>query len=244
MEHISFTFNKGNIKTMSNYKYTDEIVARMRAVVGNEVTAEAIDALHQELGFPKRSISAKLRSMNFVVPTKVEAPVFSAEETKSLTDFLVSNSGQFTAEEVSTRFAGGKFSKRQIMGKVLSLELNTHVKKAEKKDKPKTYTANEENLIVKLVGEGKYLEEIADALGKNVNSVRGKLLSMELKAPQKNKKAPVEGGSYPDLAKVAPTKTVEELVAHYPGKTARGIKTALSRRGIAAKDYEPNKKAS
>ena len=40
-----------------------------------------------------------------------------------------------------------------------------------------------------MVEEGKYLlEEIAEAVGRTVNSVRGKLLSMGLKAPQRDKK--------------------------------------------------------
>ena len=40
-----------------------------------------------------------------------------------------------------------------------------------------------------MVEGGSYLEEIADAMGRSVNSIRGKLLSMGLKAPQRDKKA-------------------------------------------------------
>jgi hypothetical protein len=228
---------------MSNYKYTPEIEDRMRAVVANGVTEENIESLVKELNFPRRSVAAKLRSMGLEVPSKAEAPKFSADETKAFSDYLTANSGQQTAEEISKNFAGGKFTSRQVMGKALALELTSHVKKTEKKEKPKTYTADEEAKIHTLVGQNAFLEDIAAALNKPVNSVRGKLLSMDLKAPQKNKKAPVEGGSYPELEKLAPTMTVAELVAHYAGKTERGIKTALSRRGVAAKDY-PGKKAA
>jgi predicted transcriptional regulator len=226
---------------MSNYKYTPEIESRLREAVAGGVTDEIVKSLADELQFPTRSVSAKLRSLGFDVPKKVEAPKFSAEETEAFKSFLVSNSGKLTSEEIAQQFGNGKFTARQVMGKALALELIPHIKKAEKKEKPKTYTAAEEEKIRTLQAQGKYLEEIAEALGKTPNSMRGKLLSMELKAPQKNKKAPSEGGTYPDLEKLAPTMTVAELEAHYVGKTVRGIKTALSRRGIAAKDYEPKK---
>jgi hypothetical protein len=226
---------------MSNYKYTPEIEDKMRSAASNGVTEDLVKSLAAELDFPTRSVSAKFRSMGFDVPKKTEAPKFTAEETQAFTNYLTSNSGNLTAEEISKGFANGKFTSRQVMGKALALELTSHVKKADKKEKPKTYTPAEEDKIRTLQAQGKFLEEIAEALGKPVNSVRGKLLSMELKAPQKNKKEAVSGGSYPDLEKLAPTMTVAELVAHYEGKTERGIKTALSRRGISAKDYTGKK---
>jgi hypothetical protein len=247
--HLSlFTYTKRKKhKLMSNYKYTDEIEARIRAVVGTAPTEETIQSLVEELQFPRRSVTAKLRSMGYTVPTMAEAPKFSAEETKALTDFLTAKSGTLTADEVSKAFADGKFTARQIMGKALSLELTSHLKQTEKAAKPRTYSPEEESKIAALVGQGKFLEEIADALGKSVNSIRGKLLSMELKAPQRDKKQQASGGAYPNLEVLAPTMTVDELVAHYnkdnagTPKTARGVKTALSRRSIQAKDY-PSKK--
>ncbi len=233
---------------MSNFKYTPELEARMLEVVGNEVTEESIEALMQETGYPRRSVTAKLRSMGRDVPTMTEAPKFTADETKALSEFLTSHSGEFTAAEIAAQFMGGKFTDRQIRGKALALELTAHVKKVAAVSKPRTYTEAEEATITKMVSDGKFLEEIASALGKEVNSVRGKLLSMKLTAPQRDKKATTTGGSYPDLATVAPTMTVEELATHYSTegnvKTARGIKTALSRRGINAKNYEAKSKAA
>ena len=232
---------------MSNYKYTDEMVARMQEVCAGGVTEDKIEALVAEFGFNRRSVAAKLRSLDLEVPSKVEAPKFTAEETEAFKAYVTSNSGSQNAEEISNGFANGKFTSRQVMGKALALELTSHVKKTEKKDKPKTYTTAEEDKIRSLVSAGKFLEEVADALGKPVNSMRGKLLSMDLKAPQKNKKEAVAGGSYPGLAEIAPGKTVAELVAHYSTggevKTERGVKTALSRRNVAAKDYTPKKAA-
>jgi hypothetical protein len=87
-----------------------------------------------------------------------------------------------------------------------------------------------------MVEEGAYLEDIAARLNKPVNSVRGKLLSMELKAPQRDKKAtktdPYEG--IEDMA----DKTVAEIAAHF-GKTERGVRTVLTRRKMACADYQP-----
>ena len=232
---------------MSNYKYTDEMIARMKDVCSSGANEEKIAALVTEFGFNRRSVAAKLRSLEIEVPSKVEAPKFTADETDAFRSFVTSNSGILNAEEISKGFMSGKFSSRQVMGKALALELTGHVKKTEKTTKPKTYTEAEEAKITSLVNSGKYLEEIAEAVGKTVNSVRGKLLSMDLKAPQKNKKTPTEGGSYPGLSEIAATMTVEELVAYYektkPGTTARGVKTALSRRQVAAKNYEPKKAA-
>lgn len=234
---------------MSNYKYTDEIEARMKELAAGGVTEEVIQALESETGFPRRSITAKLRSLDFSVPTKKEEPVFSKEETEALRSFLETNNGNLTAAEVASQFMGGKFTDRQIRGKALALELTDNLKKTPPKEKVKSYSADEEALITKLTGEGKFLEEIAAALNKPLNSVRGKLLSMDLKAPQKNKKAPAVGGSYPGLEEIAGDMTVAELVAHYnegnegAPKTERGVKTALSRRGVDAKDYTSKKSA-
>ena len=110
------------------------------------------------------------------------APVFSADETDALADFLQANSGVHTADEIAAEFADGKFTARQINGKALSLEMTSHVKPAEKKAPQRTFSEEEEGQIEAMVEDGKYLEEIAEALGRTVNSIRGKLLSMGLRA--------------------------------------------------------------
>ena len=104
------------------------------------------------------------------------APVFSADETDALASFLNDNSGNLTAEEIAEDLLSGKFTARQINGKALSLEMTSHVKPAEKKVTPRTYSEEEEAKITSMVEGGSYLEEIADAMGRSVNSIRGKLL--------------------------------------------------------------------
>jgi hypothetical protein len=73
-------------------------------------------------------------------------------------------------------------------------------------------------------------------MNRPVNSIRGKLLSMGLKAPQRDKKAtktdPYEG--IEDML----DQTVEQIAQAFD-KTVRGVKTVLTRRGLACADYTP-----
>tara|TARA_B100000963_G_C22627859_1_gene673333 strand:+ start:1263 stop:1946 length:684 start_codon:yes stop_codon:yes gene_type:complete len=222
---------------MSKFEYTDEMVTRMHDVAGSGVTEEIIESLMDEFDFPRRSVTAKLRKLGYDVPKKPgAAPVFSADETDALSSFLEENSGNLTAEEISQQFAGGKFTARQINGKALSLEMTGHVKPAEKKVTPRTYSEEEESKIGDMVEGGSYLEEIADAMGRSVNSIRGKLLSMGLKAPQRDKKDS-KADPYAGIEDML-DQTVEEIAEAFD-KTVRGVKTVLTRRGLACADYTP-----
>ena len=223
---------------MSKFEYTEDMVTRMHDVAGSGVTEEIIESLMDEFDFPRRSVTAKLRKLGYDVPKKPgAAPVFSADETDELASFLESNSGNLTAEEISQQFAGGKFTARQINGKALSLEMTGHVKPAEKKVTPRTYSEDEESKISEMVEGGSYLEEIADAMGRSVNSIRGKLLSMGLKAPQRDKKDS-KADPYAGIEDML-DQTVEEIAEAFD-KTVRGVKTVLTRRGLACADYTPN----
>lgn len=222
---------------MSKFEYTDEMVTRMHDVAGSGVTEEIIESLMEEFDFPRRSVTAKLRKLGYDVPKKPgAAPVFSADETDELASFLEENSGNLTAEEISQQFAGGKFTARQINGKALSLEMTGHVKPAEKKVTPRTYSEEEESKISDMVEGGSYLEEIADAMNRSVNSIRGKLLSMGLKAPQRDKKDS-KADPYAGIEDML-DQTVEEIAEAFD-KTVRGVKTVLTRRGLACADYTP-----
>jgi hypothetical protein len=222
---------------MSKFEYTDEMVVRMNEICAGGITEDIIESLCGEFEFPRRSVTAKLRKLGYDVPKKPgAAPVFTAEETSSLAAYLESHSGSKTAEEIAADFADGQFTARQINGKALSLEMTQHIKPAEKKITPKTYTDAEEAKIASMVEKGAFLEDIADAVGKTANSVRGKLLSMGLKAEQKNKKG----------AKADPYEGIEDMldqsveqIAESFGKTVRGVKTVLTRRGLSCSDYTP-----
>jgi transposase len=222
---------------MAKFEYTEEMVERMATLCKGGVTEEVITQICEEFEFPRRSVTAKLRKQGFDVPQKPkEAPTFSAEETADLRELLEANHGVYTAEEVAEMFAGGKFKARQINGKALSLELTSAIRPADKKVAVRTFSVEEEAQIEQLVSEGAYIEDIAQALNKTVETIRGKLLSMKLKAPKRDKAAKAD--SYDGIEEAAVNMTVAELAAHY-GKTERGVKTVLTRRGISAKDYTP-----
>ena len=82
----------------------------------------------------------------------------------------------------------------------------------------------------------KFLEEIADAMGRSANSIRGKLLSMGLKAPQRDKKD-TKADPYAGIEDML-DQTVEEIAEAFD-KTVRGVKTVLTRRGLSCADYTP-----
>jgi hypothetical protein len=226
---------------MAKFEYTEDMVARMEQVCAGGINEDLIVSLCEEFDFPRRSLTAKLRKLGYDVPTKPKAaPAFDEAETTDLTAFLESNSGVHTAEEIATHFSSAwnrEVTSRQVNGKALSLEMTGHIKPAEKKVAPRTYSEAEEQQISDMANSGAFLEDIAAALGKPVNSIRGKLLSMQIKAPQRDKKA-AKSDSYDGIDDLALSMTVADLAAHY-GKSERGVKTVLTRRGISSTDYTP-----
>lgn len=223
---------------MAKFEYTEEMVARMDALCAQGVTEDIITQICEEFEFPRRSVTAKLRKQGYDVPHKPKAaPTFTDEETNELRDFLEANYGVHTAEEIAENIAGGKFNARQINGKALSLEMTGAIRPADKKAAPRSYTEAEEDQIAEMANSGAFIEDIAEALGKPVQSIRGKLLSMQLKAPQRDKKV-ARSDSYEGIEDLATKMTVAQLAEHY-GKTERGVKTVLSRRGLSATDYTP-----
>jgi len=227
---------------MSKFEYTEEMVERMHSVSAGGLTEDTIEALMTEFDFPRRSVTAKLRKLGYDVPKKPgAAPVFSAEQTEALAAFLQENSGNLTAEEIASQFADGDFTARQINGKALSLEMTQHIKPADKKAAPRTFSDEEEAQIAEMVEAGRFLEEIADSLARPLNSVRGKLLSMGIKAVQRDKKT-AKADPYAGIEAML-DNTVEEIAAHFD-KTVRGVKTVLTRRGLSCADYTPKAAAS
>ena len=227
---------------MTTYTYTDEMVQRMHDVCGDEVTEEIVVGLCDEFEFPRRSVTAKLRKLGYDVPKKQgEAPKFSKDQTDALVAFLEEVKGTMTAEEIAADFMDGSFNARQINGKALSLEMTGYIKPTEKKVTPKTYSEEEEATIVEMVEAGAYIEDIAEAVGREVPSVRGKLLSLGLKAAQKVKKT-TKTDKYAGVEDML-DKTVTEIAEHFSA-TERGVKTMLTRRNLACADYTPKTKSS
>ena len=225
-------------------KWTDERTQQLTDFVGNEspvsqaMVADAADELETSV----RSVSSKLRKMGYDVElaSANASKSFSDEQEATLSNFVTDNSGVYTYAEIAENFEGGAFSAKSIQGKILSMQLTEHVKPAPKVETVKTYSEDEESQFISLVNDGAFIEDIAEALGRSVNSIRGKALSL-LRAGEINaipKQEHTKGSSKADpLADVEIDGMTVEEIADQIGKTVRGVKTMLTRRGLQCADY-------
>ena len=227
-------------------KWTDERTQELTEFVGGEspvsqaTVAEAADQLETS----PRSVSSKLRKMGFEVElaSSVSSRTFTEQEEATLSAFVTDNSGSYTYAEIANAFEGGKYGAKSIQGKILSMELTDHVKPTEKPASVSTYSESEEATFLQMVGDGAFVEDIADALGKPVNSIRGKALSFlrtgEIDAipSQRESTAASKVDALTALGDIS-EHTVDQI-ADEIGKTVRGVKTMLTRRGLACADYD------
>ena len=227
-------------------KWTDERTDALTTFVGDEspVSQATVADAATSLETSTRSVSSKLRKMGYDVELASAAggKSFTDAQEATLAAFVSDNSGEYTYAQIAEHFEGGNFSPKSIQGKILSMELTGHVKPAPKVESVRTYSADEEVLFIGMVNDGAFVEAIADALDRSVNSVRGKALSL-LRSGDINaipKQEVTKGASKEDpLADIADigSQTVE-AIAEQIGKTARGVKTMLTRRGLSAADYD------
>ncbi|WP_293315778.1 hypothetical protein [Phenylobacterium sp.] len=224
-------------------KWTDERTQSLVDFVGEGPVSQVVVAqAAEELETSSRSVSSKLRKMGYEVElaSASASKSFSDEQEATLNNFVVDNSGVYTYAEIAQNFEGGAFSAKSIQGKILSMELTEHVKPAPKPESVRTYTPQEEEQFVSMVQGGSFVEEIAEALGKSVNSIRGKALSLlrsgDINAIPKQKET--KGSSKADvLADLDISGMSVEDIANEIGKTVRGVKTMLTRRGLQCADY-------
>jgi len=225
-------------------KWTDERTQQLVDFIGGEspVTQATVANAAEELETSTRSVSSKLRKMGFDVElaSASASKSFSDEQEATLSTFVQDNSGSYTYAEIASHFEGGAFSAKSIQGKILSMELTDHVKPAPKVETVRTYTPEEEETFVSMVNGGSFVEEIAESLGKSVNSIRGKALSLlrsgDIGAIPKQKET--KGSSKADvLADIDIEGLTVEEIADQIGKTVRGVKTMLTRRGLQCADY-------
>ena len=228
-------------------KWSDEATNQMLTMVGGEspVSAGTVAQIAEALGFTTRSVASKLRQLDHEVASmaKEKTSAFTADEGDSLADFVNANAGRYTYKEIAEQFAGGKFSAKQIQGKLLALELTGSVKPAEKLEAVRTYSEAEEQKFIKMADGGSFIEDIAQALGKSVASVRGKALSLTRKGQiskipaQRESHAKESVDPVTALGAAIATMTVAEIAAAVD-KTERGLRTLLTRRGIKVADYD------
>jgi hypothetical protein len=233
---------------MSNWN--EEREAALEKAVGGKspVSQETVATAAEELGVTPRSASAKLRKMGYEVE-KVSArqKTFTEDEEDALVDFLDENSGTLTYAEIAEEFEDGKFSAKQIQGKVLSLELTDAVKATPKPVVEKKYNDKEEEKFIQLAKAGAYLEDIADALDRKLASIRGKALSLSRVGklleipPQREKYGKVKVDPFEELGDEISKLTVEEISERI-GKSERGVKVMLTRRGLDCANYKAKTK--
>mgnify|MGYP003140896629 FL=1 len=227
-------------------KWTDERTEQLVSFVGDTspISQAMVADAAEDLETSTRSVSSKLRKMGYDVElaSSVSNRTFTDEQEATLQAFVTDNSGQYTYADIASSFEGGHFSAKSIQGKILSMELTSHVKPAEKPESVRTYSPEEEATFTQMVNDGSFVEEIAEALGKSVNSIRGKALSLlrsgDIGAIPKQKET--KGSSKADpLAEVNDIENMNvEDIADEIGKTVRGVKTMLTRRGLTCADYD------
>ena len=227
--------------------WSDEAVDQLMQIVGNEspVSVDSVERAAEQLGKTTRSIASKLRQLDREVASlaKEKTSAFTADEGADLADFVTANAGNLTYKEIAENFADGKFSAKQIQGKLLALELTGSVKPAEKVEVARTYTEAEEMTFVRMADAGNFIEDIAAKLNKTVASVRGKALSLTRKGQISKIPAQRESHAKESVDPVVAlgdrihAMTVAEI-ATAVDKTERGLRTLLTRRGIKVADYD------
>lgn len=230
-------------------KWTDErtntLVNIVGPVTGTPVSKEQVVAASESLETTTRSVAAKLRKLGYEVASLAaeHTSKFDKEDTEDLRATITSNPNAFTYASLAAEFKGGKYSSKVLQGKVMSLELTSLIAPAEKVETVRTYTPAEEANFIKAVEGGAFLEDIAEVLGKSLNSVRGKALSLlrskQISAIPKQRESHADAEKTRDVLEGLDIATLTVAqIAEKTGKTERGIKTMLTKRGLIAVDYD------
>lgn len=234
---------------MAKFTWNDENVAVLEGSVSGLVTQDQLKELAEQLGTTPRSVGSKLRKMGHEVEkaTAANKSKWTEAEDAALVDYLQANEGSLTYAEVAATLLAGKFTTKQVQGKILSLELTHMVKPTEKAVTARTYSEAEEAKIVELVNAESELEVIAEAVGRPLNSVRGKCLSLLKEGRISGMPVQATSSAKPRTDIFEGLNVAEMTVAELAeavGRTERGIKATLTRRGIDASDYNGAAKAA
>jgi hypothetical protein len=237
---------------MTTPRWTDDRTRILTAIAEgmDTVSQETVANAAVELDTTTRSVSSKLRKMGYDVELASSAnkKAFTDEQADSLSSFVTGNSGAYTYADIAANFESGAFSAKQVQGKILSMELTDHVKPAEKVEVARTYTPEEEATFLDMHANGAFVEELAEALGKSINSIRGKALSFlrsgEITSIPKQKESRAKANVDPLDALGDVSGLTVEQIAESIEKTVRGVKTMLTRRGLSCSNHDGAKKAA
>lgn len=238
---------------MSTKKWTEENTQALVNAIGaasGHVTADQVREVAPQMGISERSVSAKLRKLGYDVASlaKEKESAFSEQDTQDLVAFIEANPNAYTYAEIAEQFKDGEFKPKQIQGKVLALELTSFVKASEKVEAVRKYSDAEEAEFIEMANNGAFIEDIAEHFGREVASIRGKALALLTKQlisqipVQRDSKAKVTVDPVDALGDISAMRVAD--IAEATGKTERGIKTILTRRGIKVADYDGEKKKS
>ena len=215
--------------TVISQEAVANIAAELAAETGKEVTA--------------RSVGSKLRKEGFEVQkaSDVTKSPWTPGQEDELVAFLNDHPGQYTYAEIAAAVVGGAYTAKQVQGKILSLELTSAVKPTEKAAAVRSFSPDQEAAFINAVAGGASVEAIAAQFERTVKQIRGKALSLlregrieampvQEVSNAKAREDVLEGLNIADM-------TVAEI-AEATGKSERGVKSMLSRRGISAKDHD------
>lgn len=225
-------------------KWDAERTATLTSIVGETtpVTTDLVAQAAETLEVSTRSISSKLRNMDYEVESANAnaTKAYTEDEEAELEAFLNANPATYTYAEVAAKVLGGSRSAKQIQGKILSMELYSLVKASPKVERAKTFTEAEEVKLESLVLAGGFIEDIAEAMNREVNQIRGKILSMSrvnpsITIPKQKSYATKSVDAFEALGDVS-EMTVAEIAAKIE-KTERGVRTILTHRGVDCSDW-------
>lgn len=207
-------------------------------IVGKDVVISLAEALDTTA----RSVASKLRKAGYTVESlSVQKTAWTPEQTAELHDVLnAAQPGTYTYAELAEQLSF-EVSARTVQGKVLSEELTGMVKATPKKEVVRSYTEAEEAVFVEKANAGESIDSIAAALGRTLPQVRGKALSLHRegriaaipKQEATSRKAPADQFEGLEVASMSVAELVEAT-----GKGERSVKSMLTRRGLAATDYD------
>lgn len=237
---------------MSKLTWNDEVTNALTAkaqsyntdVISQDAVTEITEQMAAETGkeVSPRSIGSKLRKLGFEVQKASDAQKSSwtDAEDAELVAFLEAHPAEYTYAEIASAIAGSKFSAKQVQGKILSKELTASVKKTEKVSAPRTYTVEEESSFISMVEAGKFVEDLATAFNRTTKQVRGKALSLlrENRISEMPKQRDLTSKSREDVLEGVDVENLSVAdIAAKIGKSERGVRSMLSRRGLNAADY-------
>ena len=216
-------------------KWTDERTDQLTNFVGDEspVSQATVAEAAETLETTTRSISSKLRKMGYDVElASSSARALSVKSKKLLLKLLLLKTQVLIPmPRLPSIIRDGAFSAKSIQGKILSMELTGHVKPAPVKEAVRTYTPAEEATFVTMVNDGAFVEAIADVMGRSVNSVRGKALSLlrsgEIDAIPRQEVTKSTSAADPFAALSDITAMTVEAIADEIGKTLAVLKLCL-----------------